>query len=243
MPSVRRIVQGETDQVQLLFLHGMPLDGRMWAAQTQSFPSALVVPSLYALGDSLAQWAEAALAITGSTNLVVVGSSCGGSCALEMARMRPERIAGLVLVGSKAGHHPEPELRDRYIASLRFGGIASLWRDIGHRYFGPASPPTSAAQGLAWALEQSTEDLVRGTAAFHSRPDASDVVARWRKPLTVIVGENDGFVSIPKARLLADTAPYGTCHVVPGAGHFPNLDAPGIFNDLLSSAVERSVTA
>ena len=226
-----------------MFLHGMPLDGRMWTAQAQAFPGALVVPSLYALGDSIEEWAEAALAITASTALVVVGSSCGGSCALEMARMRPERIAGLVLVGSKAAHHPEPGLRDRYIASLRHGGIASLWRDIGHRYFGPTSPPASAAQGLAWALEQSTGDLVRGTAAFHSRPDASDVVAQWRQPLTVIVGEHDGFVSVPKARLLASTAPNAMCHVVPGAGHFPNLDAPGIFNDLLRRAVERCVTA
>lgn len=223
--------------MQLIFLHGMPLDGRMWGAQAAAFPNSLVVPSLYALGDSIVQWAESVLALTSSAGLVVVGSSCGGSCALEMARLQPERIASLVLVGSKAAHHPEPDLRDRYIASLNQGGIASLWNDIGHRYFGGSSPAPSAAQGLAWALEQSTEDLARATAAFHGRPDASDVASRWNKPLAVIVGEDDGFVSVAAARRLAAMAPHGTCHVVSGAGHFPNLDAPEAFNGLLARAV------
>ena len=218
----------------------MPFDGRMWTPQVRAFAGATVVPSLYALGDSLAQWAEAVLNLTDSNDLLVVGSSCGGSCALEMARRCPDRIAGLVLVGSKAAHRPEPQLRDRYIDLQRQGGAAALWDELGPRYFGPSSPASSVAKGRAWALEQSAEDLIRGTAAFHSRPDASDVVVRWGKPLTVIVGEDDGFVSANKARELAASAPQGKCHVVPGAGHFPNLDAPDSFNQLLRCAVDAA---
>lgn len=223
--------------MSLIFLHGIPLDGRMWGPQAAAFPDAVVVPSLYALGDSIVQWAWSVLALSGSSKLAVIGSSAGASCALEMARLRPDRIASLVLVGAKAAHSPEPELRDRYIAALRQGGMASLWNDVGHRYFGDSSPAPSAAQGLAWAREQSTEDLIRGTIAFHGRPDASDVVAGWEKPLTVIVGEGDGFVSGNRARQMAATARHGTCHVVSRAGHFPNLDAPETFNDLLRRAV------
>jgi pimeloyl-ACP methyl ester carboxylesterase len=216
----------------------MPFDGRMWAAQASAFPGATVVPSLYQFGESLAQWAEAVLDLTDANDLVVVGSSCGGSCALEMARLRPDRIAALVLVGSKAAHRPEPELRDRYVALQRHGGAPALWNELGHRYFGPSSPASAVAQGRAWAMEQSPEDLVRGTVAFHSRPDASDVVAHWVKPLTVVVGEDDGFVSVNKARELAASSPRGVCHVVPGAGHFPSLDAPDVFNALLRAAVD-----
>jgi pimeloyl-ACP methyl ester carboxylesterase len=224
--------------VQLVFLHGMPFDGRMWAAQASAFPGATVVPSLYVFGESLVQWAEAVLNLTDASELVVVGSSCGGSCALEMARLRQDRIAALVLVGSTAAHRPEPDLRDRYVDLQRQGGAAALWNELGDRYFGPSSPASAVVQGRAWAMEQSPDDLIRGTVAFHSRPDASDVVAGWGKPLAVVVGEDDGFVSVNKARELAAWAPRGRCHVVPAAGHFPSLDAPDVFNALLQAAVD-----
>ncbi len=168
--------------MQLIFLHGIPLDGRMWDEQRVAFPGSIVVPSLYPLGDSLPHWANSVLELTDSDDLVLVGSSCGGSCALEMARARPDRITALILVGSKAAHHPDPVLRDGYIRALRKGGIASLWTDLGGQYFGPRSPAASVARGLALALEQHTDDLVKGTEAFHSRPDASDVVQNWKKP-------------------------------------------------------------
>jgi pimeloyl-ACP methyl ester carboxylesterase len=39
--------------------------------------------------------------------LIVVGCSVGGSCALELAVAAPDRIAALVLIGTKAERRPD----------------------------------------------------------------------------------------------------------------------------------------
>ena len=57
-------------------------------------------PRLYGLGKTMDDWAEAVLEANPGP-LVVVGASMGGYCALAAARLAPERIAGLVLAGSR----------------------------------------------------------------------------------------------------------------------------------------------
>ena len=47
--------------LELLFLHALPLDGSMWAAQKQLLPDSTYTPTLYPFGDSIEAWAVAAL--------------------------------------------------------------------------------------------------------------------------------------------------------------------------------------
>lgn len=49
-----------------------------------------VAPRLYALGSSMEQWAAAVLDQCGCDELILVGSSVVGSCAIEMACASPE---------------------------------------------------------------------------------------------------------------------------------------------------------
>jgi pimeloyl-[acyl-carrier protein] methyl ester esterase len=210
----------------------------MWRGQVEILPGATVAPDLYSMGDSMEAWAQGVLATQPDGPLILVGSSMGGSCALEMARLAGDRIAAIVLVGSKAAHHPEPRIRDGYVASLREGGLPRLWPNLASRFFGSSADigVVEAAQELA--SEQTTEDLVRATQVFHMRPDAAEVLARWQKPLLVINGDEDGFVSVEKAAGLTTSAPLGRVHIMRGCGHFPNLDRPHEFNSIVSDVVK-----
>jgi pimeloyl-ACP methyl ester carboxylesterase len=90
-------------------------------------------------------------------------------------------------------------------------------------------------------MEQRCVDLVRVTQVFHSRLDASAVVASWKKPLVVIGGDCDGLVSVPKSTGLANSAPNGRLHIMQGCGHFPNMERPGEFNAILADLVQSVV--
>src|SRR6476646_3280874 len=85
-------------KTELLFLHALPLDGSMWAAQKQRLPGSTYTPTLYPFSDSIEAWAVRALNIAKGDRLVVVGCSVGGSCALELAAIAPGRVAGIVLI-------------------------------------------------------------------------------------------------------------------------------------------------
>ncbi len=123
--------------MQLVLLHGFPLDGRMWSGQMEVMPCAVRCPTLYRFGNTMQAWAAGVLESMGDEPAVVVGASMGGSCALEMARQAGYRVEAIVLVGAKAGHRPEPALRDRYIELLRRGGAAAMWARVGSEFFGP----------------------------------------------------------------------------------------------------------
>jgi pimeloyl-ACP methyl ester carboxylesterase len=75
------------------------------------------------------------------------------------------------------------------------------------------------------AREQSLDDLVRGVNAFHTRPDASSVLAAFRGPVHVVRGAHDH---------LGRKVSVGEYHEVPDAGHYVNLDQPAWFNELLA---------
>lgn len=44
--------------LELLFLHALPLDGSMWAAQMDLLPGRAYAPTLYGFGNTIDSWAE-----------------------------------------------------------------------------------------------------------------------------------------------------------------------------------------
>lgn len=143
----------------------------------------------------------------------------GGSCVLEMARQAGHRVAALVLVGSKAGHRPEPEVRDGYVAALREGGARQMWPELAARFFGPTADRSVMESAEAIAMEQPPNDLIRAVQVFHSRPDADDVV------------------SVKKSIALASSTPRGWLHIMHDCDHFGNMERPAEFDAVVGDLV------
>jgi pimeloyl-ACP methyl ester carboxylesterase len=115
--------------VTVVYLHALPLDERMWAADARA-------PRLYGRGRTMDEWARSVLdEVPG--RLVLVGASMGGYCALAAARLAPERLAGLVLAGSR----PDPDTPERHakraetIALARERGAEGIWASMREQLF------------------------------------------------------------------------------------------------------------
>jgi len=156
----------------------------------------------------------------------VVGASLGGYVALAMARIEPDRVKGLLLAGARAAADP-PErraVREEMIRVVQAEGIEG-W----NREFSPPGPE-----------DRTTDELVRGIQALRDRRDATDVVAGFPGPLTVVVGDQDEILPVDEARQIAESAPDGRFEIVEGAGHVVSLDAPGRFNEILRELLTRA---
>jgi pimeloyl-ACP methyl ester carboxylesterase len=116
------------EKLELLFLHALPLDGSMWNGQKELLPGSTYAPTLYPLGDSIEAWAAAALKLVKGDRLIVVGCSVGGSCALELAASAPNRVAALILIGTKAAHRPDPALHAAALEMIQDKGLEEAWR-------------------------------------------------------------------------------------------------------------------
>ena len=206
--------------MKIVVLHAFPLDERMWEPQQPVLAEHdAYAPNLYSLGgNSLAGWAERILDDVDG-EFVVVGASMGGFVAFQLARIAPERIRGMLLVGSRAGADP-PErkvVREEAIGTLRGSGI-DAWA--------PSAPAPPSP-------ERTVDELVRALEAVRDRPDSIDVVRSFERPLWIAVGDDDPYLPLDEAREIVAAAPNGRLEVFEDTGHFPNRDRPERFNELL----------
>ena len=198
----------------ILLLHGWPVSEQMWEPQVTALREAGIeplVPRLYGRGPSIDSWA-AQLLRDYDDQLVAVGASMGGYCALALARRAPEHIVGMVLVASRASADSFERRRERddMIAVLRERGV----------------PPELETEELA-------EHLAVGQEAMRDRMDLSGIAASFGGPLLVCVGDRDEVVSVEESSELASSALRGTLEVFPDAGHFPSIEQPDRFNEVL----------
>ena len=200
--------------MKVLLLHGWPLSERMWLRQTTALQGAgfqTAAPHLYGRGHAIDDWAAELLREVYGP-IVAVGASMGGYVALALARRAPERILGLALVSSRASADDweRRRRREHTIMELRDG-----------------RRPDDADE------DTPTEHLARAQEAMRDRLDLSGVAASFGGPLLVCVGDEDPLVSVDEARALADTALDGRFELFPGVGHFPSLEQPKRFNEIL----------
>ena len=212
----------------VVFLHAFPLDERMWAANAEA-------PRLYGLGRSMDDWGDAVLeAYPG--RLILVGASMGGYAALAAARRAPERLAGLLLVGSR----PEPDTPERYakraetIAIARERGGEGVWEAMRESLFTDDSDPEVVARARELALGRTDEELVTALEAIRDRPDSTDAYRALGDRALTLVGDRDPFVPVEDARRFEPDAV-----VLPECGHLASLERPAEFGLVLDDAVAR----
>lgn len=225
---------------ELLLLHALPLGEKMWAGQMGILSSATRAPTLYGLGDSIERWADAVLQAAKGDRLIVVGCSVGGSCALEVAAAAPDRVAALVLIGTKARHQPDPTLHAHALQILRNDGMEKAWDVFWAPLFSKAVEPTVLAKARRMALDLQSRDIARGVTAFHTRPSRDEFLANFEQPVHVVTGADDVAPGIQTSAAQARSAPAGRLHVVPECGHYVPLERPDYLNALLTEVIEAA---
>jgi 3-oxoadipate enol-lactonase len=214
--------------VTVVFLHAFPLDERMWDA-------GVAAPRLYGLGRSMDDWADAVLE-SQPGRLILVGSSMGGYAALAAARRAPERLAGLLLVGSR----PEPDTPERFakraetIAIARERGAEGVWEAMRGSLFDESSDPDVVARARELALDRTEDELVTALEAIRDRPDSTDAYRALGDRALTVVGDHDPFVPVEDAKQFEPDAV-----VVPGTGHLVSLERPDEFRRALDEVVAR----
>ncbi|HLZ28340.1 MAG TPA: alpha/beta hydrolase [Chloroflexota bacterium] len=158
----------------------------------------------------------------------VCGESFGGTVALTMARLRPERVAGLILL-STFGWHPS-------MLARRGASALAVWAFLGRRISNRAyragrvaSVPTQL--GLKFSGELLRTYLERPRAHFDAYRTKAELsltfdARPWLGTLTcptfVLTGTWDPVVPASAGRELADHIPNATLHSLPG-GHLVHL--------------------
>ncbi|MGW7442232.1 alpha/beta fold hydrolase [Kitasatospora sp. NPDC054795] len=258
LPSAVSVRESGTG-TPLVLLHAFPLNASMWSSQLDTLPGltgdeARVLapdqrgfggtvlgadePSLDPVADDLALLLDAA----GIERAVVGGLSMGGYVALAFARRYPDRLAGLLLANTRATADTDAVRanRERIAAAVTARDSVRLLLDeqVAAGQLGPdsqhlvervqamvaAAPPAA----VAWAQR-----------AMAARPDALDVLAALRVPVSVVAGAQDALVAPEEAEPMLRARPDAELTVLPGVGHLSALEAPEAFDTVVRSLLAR----
>lgn len=212
-----------------LLIPGLLSDARVWRPLARALEGRGAVHEADLRGMTGITDAAAALLGMVPGPLLPVGHSMGGRIALEIARLAPDRLAGLVLADT--GHHPrrEAELpgRARMIA-LGHAGMDQL----ADAWLPPMVGPAARADA---ALMDSLREMVLGfDAATHERqvralidrPDAGPHLSAIPCPVLLLVGAEDGWSPPAQHREIAAAVADAELAVIPEAGHFAPVERP-----------------
>ena len=162
--------------------------------------------------------------------LVPVGLSMGGYVALEMARIAPERIAGMALLSTNVGVDNDKRAKERRqaIELANHKGFKGITRSFLTQLISKTAPVDAvlADNILAMAREVGPETFVRQQTAVLGRRDQRDTLAGFNAPVLVLCGTSD-VLTPPKFSIeMAGLATNGTLTLLDGIGHLSSLEAP-----------------
>jgi pimeloyl-ACP methyl ester carboxylesterase len=220
--------------MKIAFLHALPFDGRMWEPQLDALRAEHEVhaPTLYPLGSTFDEWALGVLqAVPG--RFTAVGASMGGYTAAAIARLAPERLEAIVMVGSRADAPERRPLREEWIHIVREQGGEGLWQAQAKHFFAPDTPWETVERGHRLAVEQEPGALERAIVAIRDRPDSTEAVTDGL-PLLVVGGDADPLIPPAVEEQLAAASSNGRVEILERCGHVPSMERPDEFNGILS---------
>lgn len=179
------------------------------------------------------------IAALGWKRCVVAGHSLGGGIALATAIYFPERVQGLMLVDTGARLRVAPDILD---AARRAADGETL-------------PPGNPRRGFAAATEESVYAPINAlvgecradvVARDWVADDSCDLMSRVPGidvPALAVCGAEDEFTPVKYHTWLRDHLPDCTLEVIEGAGHWPFVEQPEVFDRTVLAFLDRVAAA
>lgn len=241
---MNRSLSAASPDVTLVLVPGLMCDGTVWQPMLDRLDRApqTVFIADHGMADTLPRMAEQILAAT-SGPLAVAGHSMGGRVAMELARLAPDRVERLAILGS--GHRARPggeageaetAKRMNFLRIAQTEGVGAMARVWVKEMVHPDRLRDEQLIGdIVTMFERKTAaQFAAQIHALLNRPDASDVLTCQQQPVWLICGAQDGWSNVAQHQAMADLLPHPELRIVEDAGHMFLMERPEAFTEVMS---------
>ena len=243
----------------LVFVHGFACSLEDWRAQLEYFQKTneVIACDLRGHGETPGRPHECSIGHYGGdvaalinhlelSGAILVGHSMGCRVVLEANRLVPERIGGIVLVdGSRLGSGDADAAQAAATAAIEDAGYRAFAENLFRQMFFKLSAQADAI--VERALRQSADfgPVLWPNMAHWDAAELDTALAAVRAPLLAIQSTSRN-AQLRRSPLKAgDTSPWlellkskgAEVAIVPGVGHFTQLEAPAEVNRLIEEFV------
>lgn len=222
-----------------VFLHGFPLDHRMWLDQIEGLADIreCIAPDFPGFGRSdpiseraltMESLADGIAEFIGGEAADIVALSMGGYVALALWERHPEVFRTLTLVDTRSAADSEEGIEGRRATAEQVAalGVSSLVEGLLGRLLSPEAGVHVRARLRGMIEYTSPETVVAALEGMARRPDRTPLLEGISVPTLVIVGEEDVLAPPDLAEEMAGRIPDARLVVIPGAGHMTPIEAP-----------------
>ncbi len=233
--------------VTLVFIHGSTCDRSFWAAQLEQLSriARCITVDLPAHGESkdfipsdeltMQVFVDAVEHLCKTLDLgkvILVGHSMGGGVSLSLYLNHPERVAGLVLIGTGAKLRVSPMILDMvqndFSELIEVMGTSNFQRS-----FRKTTPEiVTAAKEVMRTVgpEVALQDFT-----ICNQFDIIEQLGEIHVPALVITGERDTLMPVRFGQFMADRIDGAEFHTIKRAGHFPMVEKPVEVNKIIEN--------
>lgn len=225
--------------VPIVLVHGGGGVGQLWQNQLLAFPRAVAPdlpghpegPGLSTVSD-MAGWILRSIDERGIGPCVLGGHSLGGGVALQAALDAPERLRGLILVGTGARLRVRPE----FFEQLR-GDYTEAIEELLRWWFSPQASARIVDRARQ-ALRALSPAVVHDDFWAADRFDVIDRLSEIRLPTLIVCGVEDRMTPMKYAEYLRAHIAGARLAAIPGAGHMVMLEQPRACNEAIAEFLE-----
>src|SRR4051812_45525702 len=259
--SINYWIEGDGPPVMLV--HGFAEDHRVWQYQADFLKNnyRLIIPDLPGSGDSellshtsMESMAEALFAIVQHESIpsfCLIGHSMGGYVSLAFAEKFQDRLQSFCLFHSTAyaDSDEKKQTRAKAIEFIKKNGVEEFLRTTTPNLFAKGEPTDNKALSKDEMVKKVVKDykdlpaesLIAYYEAMMKRPDRTNVLKTFLKPILFLLGRHDTAVPYEQGMQQSNLPRIAEVHTLQSSGHMGMWEQATESNEVLGAFLKNNV--
>lgn len=227
--------------MKVTFVHGSGAYGGVWRYQTECFSDSDAInlpghPEGQALDsvEAYAEWLREYIDGMGYKDVVLAGHSLGGAIALQYALKYPDKLKGIIIIGSGARLRVHPAFFAELEDAIE-GDPERWWQQVAGSY---GLTPKDYAREVLETQKTIGPAVMLNDFLCCDRFDVMDSVEEIKLPALVICGDRDMMTPVKYAEYLESRLANAQVVIIPGATHFVFAEKPEAVNKAIGAFLQ-----